>query len=1248
MEVIEHSNGGNELETTETQPAFIYETFEGKKQVTEAWLSERKVSTLESWSLKFVELKGKLLIKLIGVSTDGGTVRDWESSSIKSALASNLALSTTGSVYRVHEYDPERWPNFPVPKEVSQVLSTIGLPSNWVEFHSYIVNLRKSTSSQAVTSRIGGKSTASSLPPKKTASSAPPSTLSAFESAPKHSNKSNLSNLMTFSSEENDTSPVHQQQKPDLEGYDSEDSLDGIISAVKAKIREKSPMPSSDRRQRITSARNSILDIDSQKKTLAHRSRIIEASQSPIAPIRVIDFGSAFGEPEIGEYSSFSTRRDDVARVSVAPKSAERPKPKFAPAVVSTLPFSELEQPDSDYEPDDLDFDDEENAGSTAHRKLSKNSKKKIQPKKPKEPKETKVIKENKDPKQHREPVPPSPRRTSANTGLKFVEVKPSVWNLPLSSKKLSYEERKRIEEEDQRNFLASLEAGVPLDEMNESVTTTRRGRVIVKPDAMIFRSRKIYDNQGNVVGVRNVEGPATSIMAGDENDEYLGLSEPTSDILPMVNVATNIPLHQIAPKSRPVGLAPMRKRMKLFEQSEGEFEVPLSSSQHVISASIPAPRESRPRVEMIRKLGDSDDHNTMDLDIDKYVIPQPNFNLASMPLDEASTDSESADSDYQHVFTLPSPVSTYKKTSPTQQQQSKTFESIAPTSPSRTGTSAKYSAAKPTSSVEATTTKFNSPSIITTNATGGVKVKYVAPTAGLPKPMPSPQLAKTAQSAKPSPSRSSFTQVMASASAPPEQQLKWLEEGSKFEPLQGSHTDTPLQSSTSLHPIHSLSLSRPHLDAPVFESASSGKQSVSDYVDPNNGTPNGGANGGASDSAEPTLALAFTQAKSNNTVAKRTEAKETSEKNGKEEAKGSNATFSSPKPRKSLDEAIDEVLNSPELMLSPQSTLQKRTRLENGRTENSPPGSPSTAPLSKRSTTRSASAAVPTIVEPPAPVIIAPTIVDDDSWTTSQEKLLQEAVLVANPTSLTYLADIARKIPGKTAAQIKKKLEHVKETDEGVIYAQKWRPRKEETEEDLDLDIDEDMRKKRNLTKLQRLEAQEMAQRQDFDIFEEGPPTGSKKRPSSRKAKSNAAKKSTAKVIRTEEQEIEKVNGEKKRKRDSVSDSSATDSDASDDFLSVTTDRWQVDKYRQRMSKDIMTRNSNPLEIPKSGARQQASKATGTLTKSQKASSASFSEGLELLSTVSTKQRRLREQLDDQDEFEEAGDEYLADYEEE
>lgn len=211
------------------------------------------------------------------------------------------------------------------------------------------------------------------------------------------------------------------------------------------------------------------------------------------------------------------------------------------------------------------------------------------------------------------------------------------------------------------------------------------------------------------------------------------------------------------------------------------------------------------------------------------------------------------------------------------------------------------------------------------------------------------------------------------------------------------------------------------------------------------------------------------------------------------------------------------------------------------------------------------------------------------DAWTPEQLSLLQDALAVADPTSITYLTDIVSKVPGKTVEQVKARLAHSRDV-KGDFGKKTEVKRASSAAAPLSpLKVDDDMTKKKNRKKLELALAEDMQAYQN-DAFED-----SKFAPRTELVlvkKSGALKEtveSTSELpceATSEPNSSKKRTGAKKAKSTSKATSKATavpsfldssgdaseELEESDEFLKAKVDDVQLERYRQRKSKVRLT----------------------------------------------------------------------------
>ena len=133
-----------------TTPITSQPSFKGVSKfepLSEEFLADKKLEELDKWSLKFVELEhGKIAVKLVGQKVDQDTQQSlpWESSSLRRPVAPDVMESASGSLYRVGKFSPQYFTSYPIHPDVAKVLLTIGFPSNWSQFLTFMANRRKS------------------------------------------------------------------------------------------------------------------------------------------------------------------------------------------------------------------------------------------------------------------------------------------------------------------------------------------------------------------------------------------------------------------------------------------------------------------------------------------------------------------------------------------------------------------------------------------------------------------------------------------------------------------------------------------------------------------------------------------------------------------------------------------------------------------------------------------------------------------------------------------------------------------------------------------------------------------------------------------------------------------------------------------------------------------------------------------------------------------------------------------------
>lgn len=294
---------------------------------------------------------------------------------------------------------------------------------------------------------------------------------------------------------------------------------------------------------------------------------------------------------------------------------------------------------------------------------------------------------------------------------------------------------------------------------------------------------------------------------------------------------------------------------------------------------------------------------------------------------------------------------------------------------------------------------------------------------------------------------------------------------------------------------------------------------------------------------------------------------------------------------RKPPKPVVETVIAAPKAKASKATSAKqaKATSAKAGAAKSATAAKP-TAKSSAKSTKSTASAAAQQAVaksnastEPQQANTAEPTVKkpSKDVWTPGQVAQLEAALAVSDPTSLKYLSDLVRKVPGKTVEQVKLRLAHSR--DVKGDYGKRTEP-KRVASVGSPLKIEDDMAKKKNRKKLEAALAEDMNSHRT-DIFEEKPHAlGPKLLGVIAPVPPPTAKAGTqGKAV-----ELPKQNPNAKASfvplhLDS-SDDMSKDSEDADEFLKAKVDDIQMERYRQRKgTSKVISSGAAPSQAKKS-----------------------------------------------------------------
>jgi hypothetical protein len=255
--------------------------------------------------------------------------------------------------------------------------------------------------------------------------------------------------------------------------------------------------------------------------------------------------------------------------------------------------------------------------------------------------------------------------------------------------------------------------------------------------------------------------------------------------------------------------------------------------------------------------------------------------------------------------------------------------------------------------------------------------------------------------------------------------------------------------------------------------------------------------------------------------------------------------------------------------------------------------------------------------------------------WTPAQLAQLDRALIGSDPSSIHYLSDIAKLVPGKTGDQILKQITHLKEVKiaagdlpEPSVAPKVSKSKAKQAAPPSPLTVDADMRKKKNRKKLEAAEAELLKTASD-DAFDD---------PKFRKVHGLASPPpSVAPAASSSSLKDQSLSDSPYDSPNESLDENSTDSENSSFLGSIRSSRSAVDIYRQRLTQESKAK----LKITAG-----ATKRTGKANQAKKASShsapgadkramkARLEKGTKLLRSLETATKSTREAQDELDEI--------------
>jgi len=1150
------------------------------------FLETTKVTSLENWSLKFLEpMPGKFLIKVIGKRMDPvtGVPKFWESSSIQQSLSRELVLSTSGSVYRAHKFAPDTFADYPLHSEIALVLETVGFPADWALFCKFCKQ-RRSVDEEVVGEEV-----------RLEATSRKPASVDMSRSKPKPA----YSTTTRLSTDAYSRGSRHSPNRP---GGGREE--DAIVSATPSR--------------RFLSQSNS--KTHSKDGSMSDRGR---KNVEVVSPSRM--YMDEYEEEE--DETSVRDRRGYERSPDVDEEEEEDHRHNH--------------RHHHHHHRDDHDEGDDDALPTQSPPVKSRPARKTSASKTPNSSGRAKTHK----------------RGTLFNDALEF----------HMEMAKLERKRRASLKEDPSRlPPELPFTITVPDSPTPERVFTTRYGRHVVKPSSDISRSRKVYDTQGRFAGVSalpafdsyldpfaspigshirtSISGSITIDNAIDTTENSARHSPPEPEPEPPAPVVITTTTPTTAPtSSRPaVSLAPMmRKKAKTQETAEEEEQPPSSSAARRTAAGKASPKS-------------------------KPSEPSPSPPSASQEIDHvpAKPTPATAKKSAKKTATTPKPAVSPKSTESVAMQVDDVEEEDGKKKDSTNPKKRKAQEELKEDGGEDDTPPPSAPNSPQTRSVGRAKRSAQQPKKGSGSAAEGmteattthSQAASSKATSQPSLASSSTRHLSASRSS----NMKSVDVSTYSESTAENGAASKLSTSAQKELDAEIDeiLSRTTTKAPSPSSSSKAASSPSKATKP---TATAATESEISRKLGPKRAGKSTSTGSyspsapspaaNNQLAPTVD-QDTNDNDAMvplRQSKRKKTTAVRPSPS---DEEY-EFAAEPPARFNTRSTA-KRTADNTNRTNSKNASSKRRndhdyhedsdddgdqdeddsedyiAHISKLSRPRSSSS------NAAAPLSTSNTLTDDrqrtaeargDEWSEEHNRQLMDAIVTLDPSSLNYLSQLARKVPGKTPQQIQARLEHSKAADVGhkELSAPSSKksltaPSKSTAAQLSPLKIDSDMTKKKNRRKLEQAEA-EIAKDLTGDAFDD--PSFRVKRgfvqhPIASSTPRNASKKVDESLYRQDYAADDDDDEDLERNAE-------TDAD---DFLdSISSSRSHIDKYRQRMSKDAKAKMKAQLPAAKKTQQAKRTKAPMDLSRVTK-----------LLSSVESGIRRSKDAQDENDEIEDEG----------